>query len=216
MLVSWNSSAAALNRFIYYPDHLVKMPGPGQKISDMLWTVLTEPAFTGLFRSFYEPTRPPRPADIEDESVSSFLTRRAGSPHLGDNLVSAVFHGIYAGDINKLSAKSLLAKLYHFEKVSGSVGEAFFDMRKNRYSWVSTADNDLRKEMAPKVEEMLRALTGASVFSFKGGIGTFTNVLEKSLRGNPNVQFRTNDPITSLEHDLESNSIQVSHSRSTT
>ncbi|KUJ23957.1 Protoporphyrinogen oxidase [Mollisia scopiformis] len=209
LLVSWKTSPAAQNRFIYYPDHLVRMPGPGQSIYDMLWTVITEPAFKGLLSSLYEYKRPPRPASVEDESVSSFLTRRTGAPHIGNNLVSAVFHGIYAGDIEKLSAKSLFALLYHYEKMFGSVGEGYFDSRKNMYSWTLSKDKELRKEMEPKVKDLLNELRMASVFSFKEGIGSFTDALENSLRANPNVQFRTNDKITSLEHDVESNSIKI-------
>lgn len=216
MLVSWNNSPAARNRFVYYPDHLVKMPGPGQGFYDMLWTVIREPVFKGIWSAFLEQRRPERPADVEDESVLSFLTRRFGSPNIANNLVSAVFHGIYAGDIEKLSAKSLLAKQYHSEKVSGSLFEAFMDGRRGNYKWDLTKDHELRKELSPKVEELKDELALASVFSFKRGIGTLTDAVEKSLRGNPNVQFRTNDPIKSLKYDVESNSIQVpfpSHSQ---
>lgn len=209
MLVSWGNSPAARNRFVYYPDHLVKMPGPGQSFYDMLWRLMTEPAFKGLWTAAHEYTRPPRTADIEDESISSFLTRRLGSPHLGNNLVSAVFHGIYAGDIDKLSARSLMAKPYHMEKVAGSLSEAFMFSRRGNYSWALTKDCELRRELGPKVEELTDELALASVFSFKKGIGTLTDALEKSLRGNPNVQFRTNDPITAFKYDVESNSIQV-------
>ncbi|KAE8449369.1 hypothetical protein EG329_008270 [Mollisiaceae sp. DMI_Dod_QoI] len=209
LLISWNNSPAALNRFVYYPDHLVRMPGPRQSISQMLWTILTEPVFKGLFTSLLEYNRPGRPANIEDESVSSFLTRRCGSPHLGNNLISAVFHGIYAGDIDKLSARTLFSRLYHLEKVAGSIGGGFFDMRGNGYTYMETRDAELRNEMVPKVEELLSQLRMASVFSFKKGIGAFSDALEQSLRTNPNVQFRTNDRITGLEYDVESNGIKI-------
>lgn len=185
------------------------MPGPGQGFYDMLWTLLTEPAFKGLWSSIFERSNPPRPVDVEDESVLSFLTRRLGSPHIANNLVSAVFHGIYAGDIEKLSARSLLAKQYHMEKVSGSFSVAFIDGRRSGYSWSLTKDHELRKELGLKVEELTDDLALASVFSFKRGIGTLTDALEESLRRNPNVQFRTNDPIKTLKYDVESNSIQV-------
>ncbi|CZR50446.1 related to HEM14-protoporphyrinogen oxidase, mitochondrial [Phialocephala subalpina] len=211
MLVSWNSSPAARNRFIYYPDHLVRMPGPGQKISDMLWTVMTEPVFKGAFMSLFEYKRPGRPKEMEDESVASFISRRAGGPHIANNLISAVFHGIYAGDIDKLSARSLLAKPWHFEGVAGSIGEGFFDARKNGYNWVATRDYELRNELGPKVQEIGKDLISASVFSFKEGIGAFPTALEKSLRANPNVHFRTNDRITSLEYDIESNGIKITN-----
>lgn len=209
LVVGWKHSAAALNRFIYYPDHLVRMPGPGQRISDMLWTAMTEPAFTGLFLGLFEARRAPRPASVEDESVSSFLARRTGGPHIGNNLVSAVLHGIYAGDIDKLSAKSIMALPYYYEKEHGSVGNAYLKARKDMYYYIKTEDLELRREMGPKVKELSTELATASVFSFKKGIGAFTDALEKSLRANPNVQFRTKDRIMSVEHDVESNGIQV-------
>lgn len=177
---------------------------------------MTEPVFKGVFLSLFEYKRPGRPKEMEDESVASFISRRSGSPHLANNLISAVFHGIYAGDIDKLSARSLLAKPWHFEGVSGSIGEGFLDMRKNGYSWIETRDYELRNELAPKVEAIGKDLVSASVFSFKEGIGAFTGALEKSLRENPNVHFRTNDRITSLEYDIESNGIKITNASNLT
>ena len=56
----------------------------------------------------------------EDESIQDFVTRRFGKG-FSDDLISAMVHGIYAGDVSKLSVRSTFGMLYHLEKDYGSV-----------------------------------------------------------------------------------------------
>lgn len=53
--------------------------------------------------------------DPTDESVAAFVTHRLGS-EAADVFASAVYHGIYAGDIDRLSARVLLGPLWEREK----------------------------------------------------------------------------------------------------
>ena len=93
----------------------------------MLWSIITEPVFEGLgLGALFEFQRPQRATwaqynnpEVDDESVASFLERRLGTPDVGNNIVSAVLHGIYAGDVNQLSARSLLPKLWYGESKRG-------------------------------------------------------------------------------------------------
>jgi oxygen-dependent protoporphyrinogen oxidase len=170
----------------------------------MVWSVLTEPVFTGAFRAMLEVTRDPRPPSLEDESIASFTNRRFGGPQIGDNIVSAVIHGIYAGDIYQLSAKSIFRRLWDFEHQHGSVTEgAVVGMQ----STMAKAKRDISD---PKIDISLRGrLKGASVYTFKGGIGQLSAALEASLRTNPNVEFKIGDKVTSVEYDTESDGISV-------
>ena len=122
ILITPKSSAAAKNRYIYYPDHLVKMPGPGQDLYEILWSMITEPVFKGmLWGMLSEHRRPNADNEIVDESIGDFLARRLGTTKVADNIVSAVLHGIYAGDIYQLSAKSLMGALHAQEQIYGSL-----------------------------------------------------------------------------------------------
>ncbi|CAK7900277.1 protoporphyrinogen oxidase [[Candida] anglica] len=56
-----------------------------------------------------------------DESIESFVKRRFGSTALSDNVLSAVFHGIYAGDVARLSARSVIPAMVEMERAHGSI-----------------------------------------------------------------------------------------------
>lgn len=219
LLVTPMTADAARNRFIYYPDHLVKMPGPGQDPYSMVWNILTEPVFGGLsFGALFEFNRPQRetwasynnPA-VDDESVGSFLKRRLGTPNVGNNLVSAVLHGIYAGDINQLSARSLMPKFWYEEALHGSLTRAIIKNLQAQAITEPYNDIMLRQELQPKIShEMNMTMAGASVYTFKDGIGTLSGALEKSLRANDNVEFKMGHQIDTLEYDGQSNGVSVS------
>ena len=121
ILMTSKNSIAAQNRFIYYPDHLVRMPGPGS--------------------SFLQTTKPQRPGHLQDESVGSFLTRRFGSA-LADNVVSAIFHGIYAGDIYKLSARAIVPSLWATEIRNQSIIKGLLEQAFGRMQPIAKSDLD--------------------------------------------------------------------------
>ena len=185
------NSPAAQNRFIYYPDHLVRMPGPGSTLLKNLTNFWSEPIFDGIISGLLrEVTKPARPDHLHDESIGSFLSRRCGST-LADNIASAVFHGIYAGDLYKLSARSILSGLWQQEKrhdsiVKGALLSAFGDL-------IPIATNDLEVireyQKQPKKSGPLEAAQKASVFTFKGGIGDLADGLEAKLLESSNVKI---------------------------
>ncbi|KAH7364638.1 protoporphyrinogen oxidase-like protein [Rhexocercosporidium sp. MPI-PUGE-AT-0058] len=212
LLITSMASEAHQNRFLYYPDRLVKMPGPGQDPFDMTWRVLTEPVFKGLvWGSFMEKNRPTRSTELEDESVGSFLARRMGNDNVGNNIVSAVLHGIYAGDVNQLSIKSLMPQIWHYEAWRGSLMKAIFTKMSESLDIVSRKDTDLKREVLPRLGETLTdAMKFASVYSFKEGIGALSGAMEKALRKNPNIKFKMETDVTAVEYDGESDGIEIS------
>ena len=183
----------------------------------MMWTMMTEPAFKGLAYSLLEGTRPQRVTaaqygnpDVDDESLGSFLERRTGGPDIGDNLVSAVLHGIYAGDINQLSARSLLPSAWYDEAFSKSITQAIVNRLRERRMLEPLNDAQLRAEIQPKLPHPLAMkMATASVYTFKNGIGTLTQALEKSLWANDNVEFQMKNAVKNIVHDTKNNTISV-------
>lgn len=213
MLITSKDSVAAQNRFVYYPDHLVRMPGPGQSAMDIISTFWTEPIFSGIFSSMaWEYSRPPRPADLADESVASFLTRRLGSSEIADNVVSAVLHGIYAGDIYQLSIKSLMPSVWFQEGVFGSLAAgAWKNFRTNTYA-MQHRDALLAQELTtlPSHEKVtVPGLNLASVYSFKKGIGQLAEGLETALRANKNVTIKLNSKVSNITYRTDVEQVSV-------
>lgn len=187
------NSVAAQNRFVYYPDRLVRMPGPGMPLLSNITNLLSEPIFkgavSGAFFEFME-WRPKRPDDLKDESIGSFISRRFGSA-LANNVVSAVIHGIYAGDIYKLSARTILPGAWQSESERGSVLEGQLYAATTGRRPVATDDVEIIKDFNSQLamSDTLEAVKKSSVFTFKGGIGELADRLERKLLGSRNVQI---------------------------
>ncbi|KAJ1974809.1 oxygen-dependent protoporphyrinogen oxidase [Dimargaris xerosporica] len=131
-------SASAQNRFVYYHDQLNRMP---VGMLSLLRSIRTVPALRGLvsavLREPWQPTYqhasshtsaaasntnhgPLGGITADDESIYSFVSRRLG-PAVADNLVSAMIHGIYAGDIRTLSVDATMRRLKDLERCHGSI-----------------------------------------------------------------------------------------------
>ena len=193
LLSTAKSSVAAQNRFIYYPDHLVRLPSSGTSILKRIGTIWREPLFdNAISNTLSEVTRPRRPDSLVDESIGSFISRRFGKD-VADNIVSAVFHGIYAGDIYKLSAKTILPSLWYIEGRHGSLMRGMLDQMFGGLKPVSDEDfHTIRDHQNPLygadqyLEEGARK---SSVFTFKGGLGELGDRLEERLEEAPNVSL---------------------------
>jgi oxygen-dependent protoporphyrinogen oxidase len=200
------------------------MPGPGQDFYSMAWSALTEPVYGGLDgiggialewmksrRSTWHQYNDPA---ADDESVASFLERRLKSWEIGDNIVSAVLHGIYAGDIYQLSARSLLPKPWYNEALHGSLTQAMLEGLKTRQGLEDYDSALLKNELQGLISQPMREKLGkhASVYTFKEGIGALSKKLESTLRANNNVQFKTgsSEKVTGIGFDAQTNSVTVS------
>jgi protoporphyrinogen/coproporphyrinogen III oxidase len=103
-----------MNRYVYFQGELVRAPmSPLSLIGTPLldagakWRLLTE----GLRHA-----QPPE----SDESVADFVRRKAGASLL-ENLVGPFLSGVYAGDPEKLSLRSVAPKIHEWESTAGSV-----------------------------------------------------------------------------------------------
>lgn len=180
------------------------MPIPGEKFWKNIIHIINEPIYQGVFSALLEFTRAPRPADLEDESITSFFSRRLGGEELVNNVHSAVFHGIYAGDVAELSVRSLFPTLWYMEKHFGSLLKGTYVCSKNKIQIIFPSELATRKEICPTIKTALNEnLSSASVFSFKEGLETLSKALERSLREAPNVELKTIEEVKRLEpvHD---------------
>lgn len=203
------SSAAARKRYIYYPDHLVQMPGPGQSAWERITSILTEPVFAGFVKgAFMEAFQ--RPTNLGDESIGSFISRRVHKA-VAENMVSALLHGIYAGDVWQLSTKSLFPLQWHFEKHYGSMVEGLYRTMTQNVTVMPARDSELLLELAnQKLEKDFEMkLSRCSVFAFRNGLQQLAKRLEARLAENGNVSFKPNTAVKSLEHDRPAGKIKV-------
>jgi len=177
------------------------MPGPGQDLYAMGWSLMTEPAFKGLIPGMlFEYSRPKRPDTLRDESIASFLTRRTGSPAIGENIASAIFHGIYAGDIHKLSAKSLITRVWKYEGQYGSIVKGIIGAARSNELDLSARDAQLHKELAARLKGtgLLERMNWASVYTLKSGLEGLSDALAASFLDDPKVTFKVSAKVESL------------------
>lgn len=205
MLTTSVLAPSAQNRYVYYPDHLVRMPSLAGSFIQAFSSFLREPVFNGLFRSiFNEPRQPSRPDDLVDESIGSFLSRRLASPLVPDNIVSAVYHGIYAGDIYQLSARSLLPVAWQLEGRYGNLFKAYWAQLKGKGVLpVLEEDLPLLKQKSPI------SMHGQSVYTFIGGLQDLADAIVAALENNPEIKIRKETDVEKLTLENDESNLKV-------
>lgn len=119
------TEAARKNRYLFLGGRLRKLPGGplGLLATQLLsvrgkWQLLTEP-----FRRAGSPT--------SDESVTAFVTRRAGK-EAADIFADALVTGIHGGDPALLSVAATFPRLPRMEREAGSIIRGFLRAAKER------------------------------------------------------------------------------------
>ncbi len=144
----------AAKRYLFLKGRLIALP---QKP----WQAITTPALSigGKLRLLQEPFKPR--TQTEDISVGAFLEKRLGR-EVVDNLADPFISGIYAGNVNDLSLPAVFPKLWQWEQSAGSLLKG---MRQSK-----------KKKTQSVVERQPMRL-----FSFTGGLETFTQELYRAL-----------------------------------
>lgn len=213
------------NRYVYYPDHLVRVPGNIPRdffgrlgwFADIAHKILTEPVFTGLIRSAMSAVlatnsrnaqvaqrasaeghgnnRSHAIADLKDTSMGEYFERLLGRPDIVDNLQSALVHGIWGGDVWKLSMRE------------GTFQQALIQEKHGATSLIAVKDHDFYsgRDIATRNEaaSLLATHFGPSVgyICFRNGFSTLTDALANSLKSNPNVTIKTGNPVSSIRYE---------------
>jgi oxygen-dependent protoporphyrinogen oxidase len=197
------TAAPAKNRFLYIPKSDTFQFNGLSRLSLSASPLLLYLAGNLLVEPF---KRRNRGADLQDESLEAFLTRRFG-PTFARIFGSALLHGIYASDARKISVRTAFPTLWDIE--NGGRGSLVIGiLRKNLWPIASQDNNppDDSYELG-KTSEMMR---DASVYSFRDGMQTLTNALEAHLQTRPNVSLLKNVEILSLK-SLEDHSFEVNN-----
>lgn len=175
--------------------------------------LLTEPVLRQLLWGLVtEPFRPKRSPDVKDESIADFANRRLG-PDVTDNIISAIAHGIYAGDINKLSAKTFLDNIWGYElsqrPLSMEIAERLgkhtymsYDLARYRKLAAAQSGNEFLTKAAGLV-------SGTSVITMKKGMGQISDALHSSLASSPNVEIKAGAHISEIAKGRNGSKLSV-------
>jgi oxygen-dependent protoporphyrinogen oxidase len=208
VLYSKRTSAGAKNRFLYYPDRLNQLPSPGEPVNPgNVFSLWRSGLLAGLYSVLLEPWRPQRPFSLTDESIGSFLSRRFDK-RLANNLVSAVLHGIYAGDVWQLSARTLLAQAWKLEGLHGSIfgGMLTANMEDRQPEFVSLSHPYDVAELAAMRQDIqlddtfADRLAECSMFSFRNGLQDLIKTLQRKLEESNQVQFKVQTKVENIKY----------------
>ncbi|KAF2124151.1 Protoporphyrinogen oxidase [Dothidotthia symphoricarpi CBS 119687] len=204
VLFTEKTAPGAKNRFIFYPDRLNRLPSEAPSLSSLfdLWRT---GILSGAFGLIKEPMMPSRPSLLSDESVGAFLARRVDK-RIADNIVSAVFHGIYAGDVWNLSAKTLLSLAWQLEGKYGSALGGFFKLQsedegKGQLTIAHPRDVEVARSMNEEIdldEDFASELKDASMYTFRNGLQTLVTGLTERLE-EMGVEIKTNTPVQTFK-----------------
>ncbi|HEX9653554.1 MAG TPA: protoporphyrinogen oxidase, partial [bacterium] len=151
-----NANVSASHRYVLRGGVLQALPmNPPQFIKSKLFS------WKAKLRLFAEPFISPAPEDKE-ETIAEFVKRRLGKEFL-DYAINPFVAGVYAGDPERLSVRSAVAKIYALEKNYGSLIKGAIKGAKERKKRAETDK------------------TRAQLFSFQNGMGELPVALKKNL-----------------------------------
>ncbi|KAI0843051.1 Protoporphyrinogen oxidase [Hypoxylon sp. FL0890] len=198
------------DRYLYYPDHLVRLPSrllTAEKLFNNVYSFLTEPLWDGIIKSginmalHMSRERGDRKERIEqmtsDESVGDFFGRVCGDDRVVRNVLSAIFHGIYGGDIYKLSMKhTVFAPLWRENAWRTPTSE----------TWMEIKDLGLVYDIHgspnyPRIRDWASRAVNWDLMMYDDGLLSLAHGLERDLKAQNNVSIETNSRVTSLAHN---------------
>eukprot|EP00475_Leptophrys_vorax_P011860 TRINITY_DN18334_c0_g1_i1.p1 TRINITY_DN18334_c0_g1~~TRINITY_DN18334_c0_g1_i1.p1 ORF type:complete len:498 (+),score=138.13 TRINITY_DN18334_c0_g1_i1:433-1926(+) len=192
---------SAKKRYVYYESQMYKLP-------ESLGEFFRSPLMKGVPAEAWKEFRAPRAVfdeDLErdfDESIHDFIVRRFG-PIVAERLIDPLVAGIYSGDTRKLSIRSCFPDLLDLEFEFGSV-------IKGVLSRAFLKQGHKRKKESPSEDtELFKAIKSYPLYSFKYGVSTLTQALEKHiLTSGSSIMLSTS--VTSFRRSPDSSSVKVS------
>ncbi|CAH7685789.1 hypothetical protein PPACK8108_LOCUS20368 [Phakopsora pachyrhizi] len=195
MIVIPKDHPSAKNRYIYSGAGLRRLPS---SLADLVLTTFKQPTPKILQSLLRDMTRARDDFEIEDESIKSFLERRFGG-WIGEELVSGLVHGIYAGDYGQLSAKStIFGPIWNLERRHGGVIRGLMsnhDDNNNRNSQRALEQEQELKRLKMAIEP---GLQNCSVWGLRGGLESLVKSLRNHLSREDNVVLMGHQEVTSI------------------
>lgn len=198
-------------------DKLVQVPNSAGSAMEFLINPLSKGLVTGLLG---EPFRKPTSNSGQDESVTSFIKRRFGNDYIGKNILSAVFHGIYGDDIDHMSAKRTVKKLFDLESQYGSIIKGFYHSKpdpegKNRLSQLLSDYQQAFSKSENDLKGLSKELRKYPMLGLKGGLEMFPRLVRQNLDSLSNVNIISGEEVSKIHHDADPQglSVQLSQGR---
>ncbi|POR31614.1 Protoporphyrinogen oxidase [Tolypocladium paradoxum] len=190
-------------RYIFYPDHLVALP-PAASIAEFV----REPLFLESFWAglgFLIRRMRTRAVPLQDMSIAEWLHDVSMSRSVADNFASAMIHGIYGGDIDKLSARSVFDRLY-WGYYLPNMGPHVRQMTAREEVLMSALSQD------PEIRRLALKPKGSLLHFGAAGMESLTAALADALEAQPNVDIKKGSPVGSISYDKEAQKITTNGS----
>lgn len=193
------SSSDANRKWLLDPgNNLVQTPNSFGSFVKFMLSDITNGMLKSVAR---EPFRKPPQKPIKDESIRDFFLRRFGSTSLADNVLSAVMHGVYSGDVGKLSVNATLPGLVKLEKDHGSIVKGMLQKIKSKKPPASLSTQLTQYEALIAPEAKMEALSGKlkkfPIMRLHDGLQVFPRVLSDFLQKQSNVRVHYG---TAIQH----------------
>ncbi|KAH6996614.1 hypothetical protein BKA56DRAFT_609848 [Ilyonectria sp. MPI-CAGE-AT-0026] len=182
-----------LPRYIYYPDHLVPLP-PAIPFMDIFREPLYLENIPAALMLLWKSTVGSKGVPKDDPSIAEWMYQISNSRKAAATMASAMIHGIYGGDIDKLSAKTVFDRVYW---------GWYLPNLSSRQRPMPMSEKDLIETLGKdKQIQKLACQPKAALIDFGAdGMESLPKALEAALREQPNVTIQLNTPITSIKHD---------------
>lgn len=191
-------------------NKLVQVPSSPVLFAKFMMSDVTDGLIPSILREPFQK----RPTVDQDESIQSFILRRFGSPAIADNVLSAIMHGIYSGDVAKLSVQATLPSLVQMEKDHGSIVKSVLrKMLAKKDSATAPALNDklieYERHISPGADllSLSKSLKKFPILRLHDGLQVLPNALSLLLQKQKNIEIHYGSPIESL--DLLRGAVQV-------
>ncbi|KAG5929426.1 hypothetical protein E4U42_005893 [Claviceps africana] len=187
-------------RYIYYPDHIVTLPPAASLAQFVREPLFLQSFFAGL--GFFLRRLRSRAVPLKDTSISEWLYEVSGSRSVAENFASAMIHGIYGGDIDKLSARSVFDRFY-WAYYLPNLGPHVKHM--------TTREQVLMTELSkdPEIRRMALKAQGTLLHFGKAGMESLPKALEHVLSKTANVEIKKGRPVRDISYDQEMNKMKI-------
>lgn len=194
---------------------LVQLPDSLSTLFKFLSDPLGRKLPIGLINEFFQPAK----KDSEkEETVEEFFDRRFNHD-ISMNLVSPLIHGIYAGDISKLSVNSIFPILPKYETENTSIIKSIFKNYRN-YDKNDMSNHEIKDELLIKYKSIFKdsklnfkkskiMLKNFPMIALKDGLQTLPNTIYNELTNNPNIEIKLNTKISRLNSNNNNNENEV-------
>ena len=186
------TAPANKNKLIYYNKKLINL-------NDLSLVTGGKPlSYPPIVYAIYEYFREKDRISVQDETIKSFIHRRFGgvlAEEIVEYLLDPVFKGVYAGSVSKLSARSVLKKIFDLEQRYGSIVNGLWKTRNNKQK--EDPKHFLFKDL--NLNDYSKILNKYAIYYFKDGMEILIKTLVNHLQTSSNVELLLNQSIKKIQ-----------------